>query len=121
MELMVFIEHNWFTITVIISIITLTSKFTKIIEDYTKRLDDLKSDISDMKTETNKKFDDINDRLDNELKDRNRDKDDDKERTRLIMQGVEATLISLSNEGHNGPVTQSLMEINDYKNKKALE
>ena len=37
------------------------------------------------------------------------------------MEGVEATLISLKNEGHNGPVTASLEAINAYKLRKASE
>lgn len=117
MELMAFIEHNWFPITLIVSIITFTIKITKIVNTYNVRLNDLTSEISNLKSENKKKFDEINKRFDNNYTDR----EDEKERTRLIMQGVEATLISLKNEGHNGPVTTSLQEINDYKTRKASE
>ena len=117
MELMSFVEHNWFPITLIISIITFTIKMTNIVNDYTDRFDDLKQDVSNLKAENDKKFKNINAKFDAHAK----DKEDERERTRLIMQGVEATLISLKNEGHNGPVTTSLEEINEYKTRKASE
>ena len=37
------------------------------------------------------------------------------------MNGVEATLKTLHAQGHNGPVTKSLDELNQYKLKKATE
>lgn len=117
MELMEFIEHNWFPITLLISIVSFTIKITNIVKNYDLKFKELKSDMQDFKEDTNTKFQEINDKFDDNFK----DKEDDKERTRLIMQGVEATLISLKNDGHNGPVTTSLQEINDYKTRKAAE
>lgn len=117
MELMAFIEHNWFPITFIISIIGFTIKMVKIVNDYAEKLKILTLEVSNLKSENTKKFEAINQRLDSNHIDR----EDEKERTRLIMQGVEATLISLKNDGHNGPVTTSLQEINDYKTRKAAE
>lgn len=114
---MAFIEHNWFPITLIASIVAFTIKMTKIVNTYTEKLNDLTAEVSNLKTENKKKFDEINRRFDNHHIDR----EDEKERTRLIMQGVEATLISLKKDGHNGPVTTSLQEINDYKTRKAAE
>lgn len=43
------------------------------------------------------------------------------ERTRIIMDGVEATLVALYNEGHDGPVAQALKSIKDYKSRKAAQ
>lgn len=117
MELMAFIEHNWFPITLIASIITFTIKLNNVVNNYMQVLNDLKEDISDFKVETDTKFKNIDKRFDQHRDDR----EEDKERTRLIMQGVEATLISLKNDGHNGPVTKSLDDINEYKTKKAAE
>lgn len=37
------------------------------------------------------------------------------------MQRVEATLVSLKAEGHDGPVTESLNAMNKYKLSKAAE
>lgn len=43
------------------------------------------------------------------------------ERTRIIMDGVEATLMSLRDEGHDGLVTKSLEAIQEYKSRRASE
>ena len=117
MELMKFIEENWFQITLIGALISFTIKLTNKVNTYNSRFDDLRDDIESLKNTTNDKIDEINNRLDNSDEKRK----ESQERTRLIMEGVEATLISLKNEGHNGPVTSSLEAINEYKIKKASE
>ena len=117
MELMKFLEENWFQITLLGSLIGVTIKLTNKVNDYNSRFDELKSDIQGLKEDTSDKISEINIRLDADDKKRQ----DGQERTRLIMEGVEATLISLKNEGHNGPVTASLNAINDYKSRKASE
>lgn len=117
MELMKFLEENWFQITLIGTLISFTVKLTNKVNLYNSRFDDLKKDIKDFKDDTNDKITKINERLDEDDKKRT----EGQERTRLIMKGVEATLISLKNEGHNGPVTESLEAINEYKLNKASE
>lgn len=121
MDLMKFLEENWFQITLIITIIgtviKLTTRFDNSVNENNKKFNDLKKDIKDLRDDTNDKIDKINKRLDDSDEKRN----DGQERTRLIMEGVEATLISLKNEGHNGPVTASLEAINAYKLRKASE
>lgn len=117
MELMKFLEENWFQITLIGTLIGFTVKLTNKVNLYNSRFDDIKKDIKDFKDDTNDKIIKINERLDEDDKKRT----EGQERTRLIMEGVEATLISLKNEGHNGPVTASLEAINEYKLRKASE
>lgn len=114
MSLMEFIESNWFQITLIATIVIFVIKITRKIDGY---INVSNNKIDDLKEDTNDKINKINERL---------DRGDEKrlegqERTKLIMQGVEATLISLRNDGHNGPVTDSLIAINEYKTRKASE
>ena len=90
-------------------------KILKICEEYSIPVNDeliqkTKKEIEHMIVEKAKQL--------NEQESRHKD---DMERTRLIMDGVEATLVSLHNDGHNGPVTKSLEAINEYKSQKAVE
>lgn len=108
MELMKFIEHNWFQITLIVSLITAITKvvhaFDKYNEENIARHNDTKSQIIEIKSR---------------IEEIEQKRVDGSERTRLIMEGLEATLISLHDDGHNGPVTKSLEAISEYKNRMA--
>lgn len=146
MELFKFLQMNWFEITVVLSLVGFAIKATTFISDNMRKFDELKANLEDTIKDENRKMDDkmnkINDRIDdlkNDIKEVRKDTNDKidclndridlneqkrvdgQERTRLIMEGVEATLISLHNDGHNGPVTASLKAINDYRNRKASE
>lgn len=107
-ELMKFIEHNWFQITLIVSLITAITKvvhaFDKYNEENIARHNDTKSQIIEIKSR---------------IEEIEQKRVDGSERTRLIMEGLEATLISLHDDGHNGPVTKSLEAISEYKNRMA--
>ena len=46
---------------------------------------------------------------------------DMKERTEIILEGVEASLIGVKQLGANGRVTESLHKLEAYKNKKAAQ
>ncbi len=43
------------------------------------------------------------------------------ERTEIILEGVEASLIGVKQLGANGRVTESLHKLEAYKNKKAAQ
>lgn len=107
-ELMEFIEHNWFQITLIVSLITAITKvvhaFDKYNEENIARHNETKSQIIEIKSR---------------IEEIEQKRVDGSERTRLIMEGLEATLISLHDDGHNGPVTKSLEAISEYKNRIA--
>lgn len=103
MDLMTFLENNWFALTLLAGVSGFSWKLAT-------KIDTMKSDIDS-------KFDD----LDARIKDSEAYRSDDKERERLIMQGVEATLRTLHEKGANGLVTESLNAIDEYKNKKAVE
>ena len=46
---------------------------------------------------------------------------DMQERTEIILEGVEASLIGVKQLGANGQVTESLHKLEAYKNKKAAQ
>lgn len=103
MDLMAFLESNWFSLTLLAGACGLSWRLAI-------KLDNMKSDI-------NNKFDELDARIEKSEK----YKEDDKERERLIMQGVEATLKTLHDQGANGSVTESLEAIDRYKLDKAVE
>ena len=121
MDLVTFLEQNWFTISLLATIITFVYKVTKALDSFeqeTKRRDEeLRESLDEFKTSVNTHFKQV----DTKFNDLEVKREDEKERTRIIMTGVEATLISLHNEGHNGQVTASLKEIADYKAIKSAE
>lgn len=107
-DLMLFIEHNWFQITLIISLIATIIKAVKAFDKYNdeniSRHNETKAEIIKIKT----KMDEMEEK-----------RCEGSERTQLIMEGLEATLISLHDDGHNGPVTKSLEAMSEYKNRMA--
>lgn len=121
MDIMTFIESNWFTLSVLASIIGLVWKVSKLIADFKKSINDrddvLDKRISNVETKFTEQIKEISDRVTaQDLK-----REDNIERTRLIMEGVEATLFTLHGQGANGPVTKSLHAFTEYKNKKAAQ
>lgn len=121
MDFVSFVEQNWFAIGGLIGIIGCTWKMSTQLHDFKKNIEErdnkLDQKLDDMKEEINNKVKSLEEKVSSQ---ENRHKDD-MERTRLIMDGVEATLVSLHNDGHNGPVTKSLEAINEYKSQKAVE
>lgn len=102
MDLMTFIENNWFSLTLLVSVAGGAWR--------------LATKVDNMKDDINKKFDELEYRI----KESEQYRTDDKEREKLIMQGVEATLRTLHSQGANGPVTESLNAIDKYKSDKAV-
>ena len=121
MDLVTFLEQNWFAISLLATIITFVYRITKALDSFEqetkKRDEELRNSLDDFKKDVKTHFEQV----DEKFKELDVKREDEKERTRIIMTGVEATLISLHNEGHNGPVTASLKEISDYKAIKSAE
>lgn len=121
MSLVSFLEQNWFAISLLATIIIFVVKVTKALDSFEQdtkaRDEELSKNLKDFKAEVKGHFEQVDEKF-KELEDK---REDEKERTRIIMTGVEATLISLHNDGHNGPVTASLKEIADYKARKSAE
>jgi hypothetical protein len=132
MDLVKFLEDNWFAIGSLITLIAFTIRITKQTTtqylESKQRDEDMKEDMKDMKKEfqssqdeLRKEFNSSHSQLSDKIDRIEKDKTEGTERTRIIMDGVEATLITLHNNGANGPVTKSLQNIQDYKSKKAAE
>lgn len=141
--LMEFIEHNWFVITLLVSVIGLVIKMTRQItktqidieqnnKDVKKEVkeikDDIREELKDIRVElasekesvekkSNRQHKELMDRMD-VLEDK---RNQSTERTAIILEGVEATLTSLKNDGKNGPVTEALNKMLNYKQRKASE
>lgn len=103
MNLMTFIESNWFELTMLAGVAGTSWK--------------LADTINKMKSTIDNRFGKLEERIEESEKYRS----DDKEREKLIMQGVEATLRTLHSQGANGPVTESLKAIDNYKLNKVVE
>ena len=124
-DLLEFIKFNWFTLSLILGILSFGYKTVKYIEDYKKSISEqnrllnekLEHNFEEIRSELNK----LSNKLDEHIVEQDIFDDDRAERTKLIMNGVEATLKTLHAQGHNGPVTKSLDELNQYKLKKATE
>lgn len=124
-DLLEFIKFNWFTLSLIFGILSFGYKTVKYIEDYKKSISEqdrllnekLEHNFEEIRSELNK----LSNKLDAHIVEQDVFDDDRAERTKLIMNGVEATLKTLHAQGHNGPVTKSLDELNQYKLKKATE
>ena len=124
-DLLEFIKFNWFTLSLIFGILSFGYKTVKYIEDYKKSISEqdrllnekLEHNFEEIRSELNK----LSNKLDEHIVEQDVFDDDRAERTKLIMNGVEATLKTLHAQGHNGPVTKSLDELNQYKLKKATE
>ena len=124
-DLLEFIKFNWFTLSLIFGILSFGYKTVKYIEDYKKSISEqnkllnekLEHNFEEIRVELNK----LSNKLDEHIVEQDIFDDDRAERTKLIMNGVEATLKTLHAQGHNGPVTKSLDELNQYKLKKATE
>jgi uncharacterized protein YlxW (UPF0749 family) len=121
MDLMKFLENNWFTITLLGTMIATTVKLTQKIDSFiieTKENNQkILTQVDSSNKELNRRIDDLTSRIDkNELR-----RQEGSQRTRIILTAVEATLCALHDEGHNGPVSASLNEIRDFKDRKASE
>ena len=132
MGLQEFLNNNWFSISCLITIVTLTLQVSTKLNDIqnlsNKGDSDLENNLKDTYTtlheeimELRHKVDASHEELHNLIKNSEERRDDNNERMRIIMDGVEATLVSLHDDGHNGPVTRSLNAIQDYKSKKSAE
>lgn len=132
MGLQEFLNNNWFSISCLITIVTLTlqvsTKLNDIQNSSNKGDSELESDLKDTYTTLHEEIVELrhqvntsHEELHNLVKDAEERRDDNNERMRIIMDGVEATLVSLHDDGHNGPVTRSLTAIQDYKSKKSAE
>lgn len=124
-DLLEFIKFNWFTLSLIFGILSFGYKTVRYIEEYKKSISEqdrllnekLEHNFEEIRSELNK----LSNKLDAHIVEQDVFDDDRAERTKLIMNGVEATLKTLHAQGHNGPVTKSLDELNQYKLKKATE
>ena len=124
-DLLEFIKFNWFTLSLIFGILSFGYKTVRYIEEYKKSISEqdrllnekLEHNFEEIRAELNK----LSNKLDEHIIEQDIFDDDRAERTKLIMNGVEATLKTLHAQGHNGPVTKSLDELNQYKLKKATE
>lgn len=116
-----FLEANWFQITLLSSLIIFAVKLAINIKDYMDKSDEkfeeIKNQIKELTEDNNRKFDEI----DEKFKEYEAKMIDNQERNQLIIEGIEATLVSLKTAGYNGPVTESLRKIDDYKNRKASQ
>lgn len=132
MGLQEFLNNNWFSISCLITIVTLTlqvsTKLNDIQNSSNKGDSELESDLKDTYVtlheeiiELKHQVDTSHEELQNLIRDSEVRREDSNERMRIIMDGVEATLVSLHDDGHNGPVTRSLNAIQDYKSKKSAE
>lgn len=132
MDLWNIIEENWFNISTLIAMLTFIWKISMAINKHTTTIDKKFTDLqtsSDKKDEEiyqqisdlNKKFHDSHAKILSQLEESEKHRIEGTERTRIIMNGVEATLVTLHNSGANGPVTKSLDEISEYKSRKAAE
>ena len=152
MDLVTFIEDNWFAVGSLITLIGFTVKLSRNVQKHIdsfevrtskleakdreiykiieKNNDQLRTELKEMRDEIKSEFksnladldlsmtesiQSVNSRL-NEIESK---RVEGAERTRIMLDGIEATLQSLHNEGHNGPVTKSLQEIHSYKSRKA--
>ena len=124
-DLLEFIKFNWFTLSLIFGILSFGYKTIRYIEEYKKSISEqdrllnekLEHNFEEIRAELSK----LSNKLDEHIVEQDIFDDDRAERTKLIMNGVEATLKTLHAQGHNGPVTKSLDELNQYKLKKATE
>lgn len=124
MDLVEFLKHNWFLISLIAGAIGTTIRLTRTISDFDKKISGKLEDHSDKLDHMESQQKDMMGELERvkcHVDEREEKRADTEERTRIIMNGTEATLISLSSQGHDGPVTESLKEIRDYKARKASE
>lgn len=132
MDLVTFLEQNWFAITGILTLVGTAWKMSVNLSEYKTSVKEHQEELQRKSDEQDEKLDrklidmsdKINgriDKLEDQFKDQEKHRIDGMERTRLIMDGVEATLVSLHNDGHNGPVTASLEAIDNYKSKKASQ
>lgn len=132
MELWTFIEENWFELTAIASLFAFGWKISKAVTTYidsiNSQIKSIKSSMDSIHKKYDSQFEDMKTRIDQnrqetqkKLSEIENKRNDSIERTRLIMEGVEATLVTLHEQGYNGPVTQSLTAIRDYKNRKAAQ
>lgn len=129
------ILDNWSAIAIVISVIsfaiTMTKKFTNFTHDLKDReaeqnrqiqknheqlsgeVEALRHVQQEFATEVAIQYDNVL----SKIKDQERKREDGSERTRIIMDGVEATLEAMHAQGHNGPVTSALGDIKEYKSK----
>lgn len=132
MDLIKFLEMNWFSITGIIGLLSFVIKANNTLNNYkatveknNERLEakidgihkDMQSEMKEIKQTFNNKFDDVYEQLQTTETIRK----EGSRRTLIIMNGVEATLRTLHDKGANGPVAESLKELERYKSEQAVK
>lgn len=132
MDLIKFLEMNWFSITGIVGLLSFVIKANNTLNNYkatveknNERLEakidgihkDMQSEMKEIKQTFNNKFDDVYEQLQTTETIRK----EGSRRTLIIMNGVEATLRTLHDKGANGPVTESLKELERYKSEQAVK
>lgn len=127
-----FLRDNWFAISGLIALLGATWRISNTLSEYKTSVKEHHSELQNKSDEAeqkiNEKLDEFKLNIDQRIDDIERRMDDNDEqkidatiRTKLIMDGVEATLVTLHNQGANGPVTQSLKSISEYKSNKASQ
>lgn len=127
MSIFKLIEENWFTISLVASLlafaIRMTAKYSDAMHNLSTSLNSIESKMSDNTDKLNDRITSIesfNKQLSSSIEGIESKRISDSERTRIIMDGVEATLIVLSiQETTNDAIKSSLTSIQDYKSKKA--
>ena len=127
MSIFKLIEDNWFTISLVASLlafaIRMTAKYSDAMHNLSTSLNSIENKMSDNNDKLNDRIDNIeslNVQLSSSIEGIESKRVSDSERTRIIMDGVEATLIVLSlQETTNDAIKSSLTSIQDYKSKKA--
>lgn len=130
MSIFKLIEDNWFTISLVASLlafaIRMTAKYSDAMHNLSNSLNSIDNRMSENNDKLNDRINDIeslNKQLSLSIEGIESKRVSDSERTRIIMDGVEATLIVLSlqktdNENDNS-IKNSLASIQDYKSRKA--
>ena len=85
-----------------------------------ERVATIEADVRDVKEKLDRDYRRIND-VERELARHRKDQARDREEMEIIMKGVLAALQGLQQQGCNGPVGNTIDEINAYLNKKAHE
>lgn len=85
-----------------------------------ERMTSMESDVKDIKEKLDRDYRRINE-VEKELARHRKDQIRDREEMEIIMRGVLAALQGLQQQGCDGTVTDTVVEINTYLNKKAHE
>lgn len=130
MSIFKLIEDNWFTISLVASLlafaIRMTAKYSDAMHNLSNSLNSIDNRMSENNDKLNDRINDIeslNKQLSLSIEGIESKRVSDSERTRIIMDGVEATLIVLSlqktDNKNDNSIKNSLASIQDYKSRKA--